>query len=455
MGKVQFSIPKQLIVDLQKEFKYKNFIETGTYKGETCIWASAYFEQIFTIEIDPKLSLEASQKANNHKNIEFIIGDSSTELSKISSKLTSSSIFWLDGHWCIGVNKLSDECPILNEIESLSGNSSDIILIDDARFFMEIVPVPHDQNQWPRIDEVLGNLKRKYPNHFILIEFDVIMCLPRNVFDFIQQFIQNQKLNSLKIEENRRNGLKQFFKQLKSRIADFFIDKSPGQTSLTSVEQLEHNSAQLKIHSLLKANKVNTLIDIGASSGEFTSNVLLYNNGLRAFLFEPVNKAFKDLHRKYASNKLIRLYNLAIGSQDGEVQFNENDYYYSSSILSMNEDHFAEFPQTTKFQTHSVRIAKLSSVVDIKDIQRPLMIKIDVQGYEREVISGAKNILTIADFLIIEVSYYELYSNQPLFDEIYNLLKELGFIYKGNLYQIYSSKSSKVLQADALFVRES
>lgn len=454
MGEVQFSIPKQLIVELQKEFKYKNFIETGTYKGETSIWASTHFEQVFTIEIDPNLSLEASQKASSRKNIEFIVGDSSNELSKISARVTGSSIFWLDGHWCVGVNKLSDECPVLNEIESLPGSSSDIILIDDARFFMEIVPLPHDQNQWPRIDQVFEGLKTKYPNHSILIEFDIIMCLPRNVFDYIQQLIQSQKLDIENFKENNGYDVRQLFKKVKSHILSLFVERSSGINDSMSIEQLEHNAAQLKIHSFLKANKVSTLIDIGASSGEFTSNVLLFNDGVRAFLFEPVKKAFKDLNRKYGSNKLIRLYNLAIGGQDGEVQFYENDYYFSSSILSMNDDHKAEFPQTSKFQSRIVKMAKLSSIVDVNDIQRPLLIKIDVQGYEREVISGAKSILSIADFLIIEVSFHELYSQQPLFDEIYTLLKDLGFNFKGNLYQIYSSKSSKVLQADALFVRE-
>ena len=79
--------------------------------------------------------------------------------------------------------------------------------------------------------------------------------------------------------------------------------------------------------------------------------------------------------------------------------------------------------------------------------------KVDVQGFELQVLDGARDILLNADYVLIEVSFVQLYEGQPLFDEINSHLNQLGLFYSGNVEQLISKSNGKILQADALYCR--
>jgi hypothetical protein len=55
----------------------------------------------------------------------------------------------------------------------------------------------------------------------------------------------------------------------------------------------------------------------------------------------------------------------------------------------------------------------------------------------------------------IEVSFQPLCEGGPLFDDVYRLLREQGFRYNGNVEQLFSPKNGRILQADAIFCRQS
>jgi hypothetical protein len=78
----------------------------------------------------------------------------------------------------------------------------------------------------------------------------------------------------------------------------------------------------------------------------------------------------------------------------------------------------------------------------------------DVQGLEDRVIAGGIEVIKEADILIVELSTTPLYQNQLLFDEMYTLIKQMGFKYQGNLVQLHSPNDGKILQIDGIFVRD-
>jgi FkbM family methyltransferase len=453
VGAIEFSAPKKLIYNIQKKFQYNNFIETGTYMGETSIWASSLFKNVLTIEVNPELSQAAERRANGKKNIRFICGDSSLRLKDISNHITGTSLYWLDGHWCGGVSKLTAECPLMAELNSIISRNEDIILIDDARFFMGVVPQPHNPEEWPRIDQVISLLRIKYPAHEIIIDFDIIMCLPREVFLSVQNDFREGLLksgeNPGRVEFVHANLVRSSLK----KIFLFF-------TSIcnSALKYFQTHPTNLRVTSpalptILDSLSVNTLIDIGASVGDFINQMLERNNKLRVIAFEPVPEIYKALSKRYLSNPNFSAYNIALGDKDGEVEFYANDYTYSSSVLPMSDTHTNEFPYTRNVSLINVAMSRLDTLVEASGLAKPILVKVDVQGFERQVIAGGHNFLTNVDYVIIEVSFVELYQGQPLFDEINVQLNQLGFLYKGNIEQLVSKKTGSILQADALYVR--
>ena len=189
MGAVYFSIPKPLVRRIRERLNIRNFIETGTFRGNTAIWAAGIFERVYTIEIDPEIRKETAQRKDATPNIEFLLGNSAEVLPEVVSKLSGPCFFWLDGHWCVGAgDQEAHECPLLQELEAIASLQGSVIFIDDARCFLGPLPPPHRTNDWPRIDEVFEKLGALFPGHRTTIIDDVILCYPPAVQDVIDQY---------------------------------------------------------------------------------------------------------------------------------------------------------------------------------------------------------------------------------------------------------------------------
>lgn len=179
MGYVSFSLPKEIVLEFKEKGNFKNFIETGTYKGGSSFWAAQHFDKVYTIEIDPAISKATSSRKDCPKNIEFLVGNSRDVLPELIKEISSPSLFWLDGHWC-NISEIGKdvECPLMEELKALKEFGDSVILIDDARAFLGPLPPPHDDSQWPGIDEIILLLKAQFPNNLVTIADDVIYCIP-------------------------------------------------------------------------------------------------------------------------------------------------------------------------------------------------------------------------------------------------------------------------------------
>jgi hypothetical protein len=200
MGVINFSIPESLVLNLVKNNNVKNFVETGTYKGNSSFWAAIHFDNVFTIELNKELYEETSSRKDAPKNITFLQGNSKVVLPELVNTLDGQSIFWLDGHWCMGAGGKEDECPLMNELMAISKTKDSIILIDDARCFLGPLPPPHNANDWPRIDEIFSLIRNYFPDYTSTIVEDVIVAVPASVKQNLDDYWQNNynRIYSLK-----------------------------------------------------------------------------------------------------------------------------------------------------------------------------------------------------------------------------------------------------------------
>jgi FkbM family methyltransferase len=196
-----------------------------------------------------------------------------------------------------------------------------------------------------------------------------------------------------------------------------------------------------------------TVVDAGASVGDFSALALRLFPDATVHAFEPLAECQATLNQRFQGDQRVKVHAVALGAERAVRSLLRSAYAPSSSLLPMAQAHTRNFPFTRDVTPEQVRVERLDDVLAPAAIREPLCIKLDVQGYEGEVIEGGRVTVARAAVLIVEMSLEPLYEAQPLFDAIYRTLVGLGFEYAGNLAQLLSPDDGRVLQVDAVFRR--
>lgn len=193
-----------------------------------------------------------------------------------------------------------------------------------------------------------------------------------------------------------------------------------------------------------------TVLDVGASRGQFASFALHAFPGARLICFEPLPSSRAVLTK--VTNGHAQIVPVAVGSASGRSQIHVSGHDDSSSMLPIGERQVAEFPGTAEASVLDVEVVTLQSVLD-EGVERPCLLKIDVQGLELEVLKGAGTALGQVDEILVECSFVEMYEGQALADEVVELLFSNGFRLRG-IYGLVTGSDHSSLQADLLFRRQ-
>ncbi len=199
---------------------------------------------------------------------------------------------------------------------------------------------------------------------------------------------------------------------------------------------------------------IKTVIDIGADIGQFAKEAREKIPQAQIYSFEPLSQTYKDLVRNMSEDTQWKSFNYGLGSQNQEMKITLNPHSPSSSLLEKSEFMEKVFPHTQGGSIETIKVRTLDSMAQDIKIEGPLLVKLDVQGYESEVIKGGVQIISKARVILIETSFFALYKQQPLFDDIYNTLRSLGFSYHGSLQTKRNPKTGENLFEDAIFIKK-
>lgn len=203
----------------------------------------------------------------------------------------------------------------------------------------------------------------------------------------------------------------------------------------------------------LKALPINTIVDVGANRGQFAAEIRQVFPAAELYCFEPLAEPFAELQRWAAPQRRVKVFNVALGEkQEERTMFLHTTHSPSSSLLQSTEICSELYPQTQAQKPVTIKLTTLDNVLGEVALQPDVLIKLDTQGYEKQVIAGGVETFRRAAACIIEANLFQLYENQPTFAELVSLLDQLGFRYAGNLDQTYD-RQGRVVYIDAVFVR--
>lgn len=198
---------------------------------------------------------------------------------------------------------------------------------------------------------------------------------------------------------------------------------------------------------------VKTVIDIGANTGDYAEYLHGFFQPDVLYAFEPLGScqpALQQLAKRLGNMEVFRV---ALDDHAGEETFWENAYGPSSSLLHVSDIHKQAFPHTERESAVTVKVARLDDLLDAGALKGDVLIKIDVQGVEDRVIRGGRAVFSAAAAVLVELSFVQMYEQQPVFDEVNDLLRACGLRLAGVKNQIEDPATGQPLFVHCYYLR--
>ena len=200
-------------------------------------------------------------------------------------------------------------------------------------------------------------------------------------------------------------------------------------------EQLINETSEMSniINATSKITKEKLILDVGANCGLFTVPCSL--NGFDVIAFEPVKSNIELLKMGFSKNKCegITLCEFALSNFNGE-----RDIYIPNCTdnSSFNSEVAVSNLSNKEFKPETVRCVKFDDWYKDNITKKVGLIKMDVQGFEYEVLEGMTNFLNNSNDIYLLLEWDERHTIMAGFslEKIDSLLKELGFSQSDGLY---------------------
>lgn len=201
------------------------------------------------------------------------------------------------------------------------------------------------------------------------------------------------------------------------------------------------NSVQSYLKYLIDTRQIDCIFDVGANQGQFYKMLrsIGYKNQIK--LFEPLPTCWPELEKITRKDNRSKLYRFGVGNEEKFLTFYETKNSVSSSFKKpLNE--------ITIKRLHNIPIKQLGKHFD--NLAYNNFLKIDAQGFEREVVEGTKDILKFFCFILMELSVFPQYQSEPNYIEMLNFMDEIGyqpiFFYPG-----VANSENEIIQLEVIF----
>ena len=189
-----------------------------------------------------------------------------------------------------------------------------------------------------------------------------------------------------------------------------------------------------------------TILDIGAHHGNWTNSMKQIYNDSKYYLFEAID--YWELNQ-FNNDNNVKVCNILLNDKIEEV----NWYQMKNTGDSIFKEKTHNFNNCEIIKRRTIDLNTYSSITNILQNSKSILIKVDCQGAEIPILKGATSILEKTDFIILEIPLFGQYNEGvPNFLEHITFMNTIGFV----IYYIVDNHyiNNFNMQVDILFINK-
>ena len=197
---------------------------------------------------------------------------------------------------------------------------------------------------------------------------------------------------------------------------------------------LDRTYHQKRIINFLKNKNIKLLIDVGAHKGEFINCGLQIKSIEKIIAFEPQKKIFELLKKKFIHNNKVNLNNTALDIENNKKKIKINKLSSTSTLNEINRNSlyykfksFLLYEKDAIISEYEIKTISFDNFFKSINLDPNTLLKIDTEGYEFNVLQGAREKIENVKYVLIENQFSKMYKNVD-FEQCHNFLKEKNFI---------------------------
>ncbi|MCG8277392.1 FkbM family methyltransferase [Stenotrophomonas sp. NLF4-10] len=204
---------------------------------------------------------------------------------------------------------------------------------------------------------------------------------------------------------------------------------------------------------LMRSYGIDMVLDVGANTGQYAIRLREMGYTGEIVSFEPMRSAYERLVSNSNHDHLWSCRDFALGDSESDVEIHVSGNSVSSSILPMLPEHEKHAPASHVINDEAIHVKRMDTLPDWSQwrAKKATWLKIDVQGYERQVLDGASGCIADIAAIQLELSLRPLYAQQLTIIPMMERLAELGFDPVAFEPGFSDKESGEFLQVDGIF----
>lgn len=230
-----------------------------------------------------------------------------------------------------------------------------------------------------------------------------------------------------------------------------FLDRAEARRrGITRHELLVARSWHLDLLPTLVFVRNGLVLDIGAHTGQWTRDLLELVPSASVIAVEPQADLRRQVERRFAGDSRVTVDGRAVGEANGERELHLLGASVNASLYPPRPDMDELYARG--WQLEDVTTVETTSVDSLVDGREVALMKVDVQGAEREVLAGARETLPRTAAAILEVTFVSHYDGDATFAELHAQMVDAGFLLTG-ISDPARSPAGVMLTCDAAYVQ--